>query len=81
MHWLTWRALCGAAHARTPVVTASVDYMNSYIPCTSATHRPAIFCEPAFRTSMEVGVKVWVEDLLTGERQHTSSAYPDLRCS
>jgi acyl-CoA hydrolase len=24
---------------------------------------------------MEVGVKVYVEDLLTGERKHTSSAY------
>ena len=29
----------------------------------------------AFRTSMEVGVKVEVEDLRTGERHHTSSAY------
>jgi acyl-CoA hydrolase len=28
-----------------------------------------------FRTSMEVGVKVWVEDLRTGDRRHTSSAY------
>jgi len=29
----------------------------------------------AFRTSMEVGVKVWVEDLGTGVRRHTSSAH------
>jgi acyl-CoA hydrolase len=28
-----------------------------------------------FQTSMEVGVKVWVEDLRTGDRLHTSSAY------
>jgi acyl-CoA hydrolase len=28
-----------------------------------------------FRTSMEVGVRVQVEDLLTGQRKHTSSAY------
>ena len=29
----------------------------------------------AFNTSMEVGVKVFAEDILTGERRHTSSAY------
>jgi acyl-CoA hydrolase len=28
-----------------------------------------------FRTSMEVGVKVWVENLQTGTLKHTSSAY------
>jgi acyl-CoA hydrolase len=29
----------------------------------------------AFRTSMEVGVKVWVEDLILGGQRHVSSAY------
>jgi acyl-CoA hydrolase len=29
----------------------------------------------AFHTSMEVGVKVWVEDLIRGEEQHVSSAF------
>jgi acyl-CoA hydrolase len=28
-----------------------------------------------FNTSMEVGVKVFAERIMTGERQHTSSAY------
>jgi acyl-CoA hydrolase len=58
------------------VVTASVDYMNFLHPIKigqlvllkSSVNR-------VFRTSMEVGVKVWVEDLTTGEVRHTSSAY------
>ena len=69
-------ALAAIRHARCPVVTASVDYMNFLHPVRigqliilrSSVNR-------VFRTSMEVGVKVWVEDLMKGERQHTSSAY------
>src|SRR6185369_4527164 len=72
--------LCGALaairHARCPVVTASVDYMNFLSPVRigqllmlrSSVNR-------VFRTSMEVGVKVMVEDLATGAVRHTSSAY------
>ena len=63
-------------HARRPVVTAAVDHMNFLHPIhigqlvilRSSVNR-------AFRTSMEVGVKVFVEDLITGELKHTSSAY------
>jgi len=69
-------ALAAIRHARCPVVTASIDYMNFLHPVhigqliilRSSVNR-------VFRTSMEVGVKVWVEDLRKGERQHTSSAY------
>ena len=69
-------ALAALRHARCPVVTASVDHMSFLHPVRigqlillrSSVNR-------AFRTSMEVGVKVWVEDLMKGERQHTSSAY------
>src|SRR5256885_14643716 len=69
-------ALAALRHARRPVVTASVDHMNFLHPVKigqlmllrSSVNR-------VFRSSMEIGVKVWVEDLLTGERQHTSSAY------
>ena len=69
-------ALAAIRHARCPVVTASVDYMNFLHPVRigqlimlrSSVNR-------VFRTSLEVGVKVWVEDLMKGERQHTSSAY------
>ena len=69
-------ALAALRHARCPVVTASVDHMSFLHPVhigqlillRSSVNR-------VFRTSMEVGVKVWVEDLRTGARQHTSSAY------
>jgi acyl-CoA hydrolase len=72
--------LCGAIaamrHARCPVVTAAVDQMTFLHPVhigelvllRSQVNR-------VFRTSMEVGVKVWVENLQTGEVRHTSSAY------
>jgi acyl-CoA hydrolase len=69
-------AIAATRHSRSPVVTASVDYMTFLHPVhigqllmlKSQVNR-------VFRTSMEVGVKVWVEDLRTGERKHTSSAY------
>src|SRR5438105_15956360 len=69
-------ALAALRHSRCPVVTASVDYMNFLHPIQigqlillrSSVNR-------VFRTSMEVGVKVCVEDLQTGAVSHTSSAY------
>ena len=72
--------LCGAIaamrHARCVVVTASVDQMTFLHPVPVG----ALLCMKSqvnrvFRTSMEVGVKVWVEDLHTGDIKHTSSAY------
>jgi acyl-CoA hydrolase len=69
-------ALAAVRHARCAVVTASIDYMTFLRPIEigqlvvlkSAVNR-------VFRTSMEVGVKVLVEDLQTGETSHVSSAY------
>lgn len=69
-------ALAAARHARCSVVTASVDQMTFLRPVRigqlvvlkSSVNR-------VFRTSMEVGVKVWVEDLGTGDTKHVSSAY------
>jgi acyl-CoA hydrolase len=69
-------AIAASRHSRCPVVTASIDYMTFLAPVhigqlvmlKSQVNR-------VFRTSMEVGVKVWVEDLRTGDRRHTSSAY------
>jgi acyl-CoA hydrolase len=69
-------AIAAVRHCRAPVVTASIDHMDFIHPVRigqmihlrSSVNR-------AFRTSMEVGVKVWVEDLLTGTEKHVSSAY------
>ncbi len=72
--------VCGAIaahrHASSYVVTASIDHMDFLHPIRvgelivlkSSVNR-------VFHTSMEVGVKVFSENVLTGERQHTSSAY------
>ena len=69
-------ALAAARHSRQPVVTASVDHMTFLHPVhigdlvvlRSTVNR-------VFSTSMEIGVKVWVENLRTGVVRHTSSAY------
>ena len=72
--------LCGAIaairHARCPVVTASVDQMTFLHPVhIGELVRLRSQVNRVFRTSMEVGVKVWVEDLVSGQMRHTSSAY------
>ena len=69
-------ALAANRHSNSHVVTASVDYLDfrfpirvgEWIVLKSSVNR-------VFHTSMEVGVKVFAENILTGERQHTSSAY------
>lgn len=69
-------AMAAMRHSRHVVVTASVDHMNflhpvrigQWVRLRSAVNR-------VFRTSMEVGVKVFVEDLIRAEVRHTSSAY------
>jgi len=69
-------ALAAMRHARSTVVTASIDYMTFLHPVRVGQlviSRSSV--NRVFRTSMEVGVKVFVEDLLTGEVSHTSSAY------
>src|SRR5450755_2952741 len=69
-------AMAAIRHARHPVVTASVDsfhflhpvHIGELIILRSSVNR-------VFRSSMEIGVKVMTEKLLTGERLHTCSAY------
>src|SRR3990172_9123294 len=63
-------------HCNSYAATASVDHVDFRTPIKvghlivlkSSVNR-------TWRTSMEVGVKVFAENILTGERQHTSSAY------
>jgi len=69
-------ATAAIRHARCPVVTASVDHMNFlhsiHIGQLIVLHASV---NRVFRTSMEVGVRVEVENLVTGEVKHTASAY------
>ena len=72
--------LCGALaaqrHSRRPAVTAAVDHLSflqpvhigQFLILKSSVNR-------AFHTSMEVGVKVWCEDLRSREVRHILSAY------
>jgi acyl-CoA hydrolase len=77
MHWIDVAgALAAHRHSRNYVVTASIDHLDFLVPVRvgdlvilrSSVNR-------AFRTSMEVGVKVWVENYIAASRQHVSSAY------
>jgi acyl-CoA hydrolase len=69
-------AMAAMRHARKLVVTASVDSFHFLHP-VSIGHliilRSSV--NRVFRSSMEVGVKVMTENLVTGETLHTCSAY------
>jgi acyl-CoA hydrolase len=77
MHWVDiCAAVAAGRHARTPVVTASVDKIDFVNPVPVGgvvVARASV--NFAGRTSMEVGVKVWQEDRATGEKKHVVSAY------
>jgi acyl-CoA hydrolase len=77
MHWIDLAgAMAAHRHSRQWVVTASIDHLDFLVPVRvgdlvilrSSVNR-------AFHTSMEVGVKVWVENYRAEHRQHVSSAY------
>jgi acyl-CoA hydrolase len=69
-------AIAGMRHARCAVVTASIDQMTFLHPVhVGELVRLKSQVNRVFRTSMEVGVKVWVENLTKGKLRHTSSAY------
>ncbi len=75
-----WLDLAGAVaaqrHCRKPVVTASMDDIHFHAPI-KVGHIAVVRAQvnAVFRTSLEVGVDVFSEDPLTGERHHTTTAY------
>ena len=77
MHWIDiCAAVAAGRHARSPVVTASVDKIDFLRPVRVGgilVLRASV--NYAHRTSMEVGVKVLHEDRQTGARKHVASAY------
>jgi len=68
--------LAAHRHSRHYVVTASIDQMDFWVPVhvgdlvilRSSVNR-------VYHTSMEVGVKVWVENYIADDCRHVSSAY------
>jgi len=63
-------------HARANAVTASVDRLDFHYPLfigDLVTLRASL--NFVGRTSMEVGIRVESENLITGERHHIASAY------
>jgi uncharacterized protein (TIGR00369 family) len=68
--------ICAARHAGRPVVAVAIDSMAFYSPIyVGNLVTPKASLNHVGRTSMEVGVRVEAEDILTGEVTHTNSAY------
>ncbi len=77
MHWLDIAAAIAAwRHTNRICVTASIDELNFIHPIKEGE---VVILKAsvnrAFRTSVEVGVKVLKENPSTGERKHTNTAY------
>jgi acyl-CoA hydrolase len=69
-------AMAAMRHARKPTVTAAVDSLRFLHPAHIGdliTLRSSV--NRVFQSSMEVGVKVETENLMTGQKVHTCSAY------
>jgi acyl-CoA hydrolase len=77
MHWIDLAgAMAAHRHSRQHVVTASIDHLDFLVPVRVGDFvilRSSV--NRVFHTSMEVGVKVWVENYRAEESRHVSSAY------
>ena len=77
MEWIDISAAIAASrHTNRVCVTASVDELNFHHPISQGD---VVILQASvnrvFRTSLEVGVRVTKENLLTGDRQYTNTAY------
>jgi acyl-CoA hydrolase len=82
MHWMDLAAAMSASrHCNNVAVTAVVDDVSFHEPIKLGN---IVILKAnvnrAFNTSMEVGVKVEVEDYITGEKKHSNSAYFTFVC-
>jgi acyl-CoA hydrolase len=68
--------LAAIKHSRTRVTTAGVDRMAFLVPVfVGELVSFKAMVNAAWRTSMEIGVRVEAENPLSGEVRHTNSAY------
>jgi acyl-CoA hydrolase len=77
MHWIDIAAAIAASrHTNRVCVTASLDELHFHHPVKQGE---VVILQASenrvYRTSLEVGVRVTKENLLSGKRQHTNSAY------
>ena len=69
-------AMAAHRHSRSYVVTASTDHIDFREPVHIGDLlilKSSVNC--AFNTSMEIGVKCWVENYIAGTTRHVASAY------
>lgn len=72
----TTAAVVAFRHARSACVTVSIDRVDFREPIhVGDLVIMKASCNFAGRTSMEIGVRVEAEDMLTGRRRHTNSCY------
>jgi acyl-CoA hydrolase len=77
LHWIDLAAAIVAhRHCRTEAVTASMDEVSFLAPIRVGQIAAISACMTFVgRTSMEIRVDVQSEDLMSGERRRTSTAY------
>ncbi|MEW6509150.1 MAG: acyl-CoA thioesterase [Bacteroidota bacterium] len=77
MHWIDiCAALASSKHSQKVCVTASVDRIDFHHPIKLGNVVALVASvNRAFKTSMEVGVKVYTESHIEGTRIHSNTAY------